>query len=1758
MPSPPFRAFALIFSLAFTPPAPVPPTAQTGGVSIRRLTTTAWHASSINPGISGGGRRLAFETTGELPGVRPSGGFAAVRADVTTDAPAFTTLADGRAPAPALSQDGSRVAFASKDDPLGRNPDGNSEIFFHDGDALSQVTDTRPDERGLRTTQGSFQPSLTDDGRLIAFASNRDLAARNADGNLEIFTYDIAARTFSQLTETTDTGGATGAKISGDGSHVAYISTAHIGIAGSSLPPTEDAADIILLDMMTGARRVVASRVEGLSFAYGRAISDDGTRVVYSAKTGINSTQVFLHDARNGLTRQLTTLGSRAADVPLHPSISGDGSRVSFATRRRVRADSSDGGVELYLYDIPTDSFTRLTDAPPQADTEVVSSLDDAGSLVAFNFPRVLDDPSTPGEFSHNSEIYVTTTRPRPPFADDLQIVNGASNEKSSLHLNVIAPDSIAIARGARLALDSAEASRTNDGTFLIELNGTSVTVNNRPAQIFYASPEQVNFHVPRETEFGAAQVVVRNPDGYEHRGTVEVRRASPGVFTQAGGEAVALDEATLRRGPFDVTDAEGDPPRLVIFCTGLRNASDLAVSIGGVASRVDAVIASPDLPGLDQAHVSISSRLKGRRNAAVLVSADGRASNQSTLTFTDDGPTPRPASVLVSPSVAAVAVGGEIRFRTTVLDANGEEIINATVSFTSSVTSVAEVEPGGLARGVAQGSTTITATVGTASAHAQLNVAPRTLVVNEVLADPPDGVAGDANRDGTRGGSDDEFVELVNGSPETLDVSGWSIRTRSLTGASETTRHVFALGTNIPAGDALVVFGGGAFDPHDPAFGGSHVIKSSGGALSLTNGGLFVIIRDPSGNLVTQFSFNAADDNQGLDSTDQSLTRSPDITGAFAGHTSAPNAAARRFSPGTLLDGSFFLPRASLLTRVELEPPSADIFVGHTAQLSARAFDQYGRTMAVDSITFVSSDPNVVSVGEVVTDADGRATATLTGRSAGNARIKAIAVHESVSVESASAVLGVTPEPPRVVRVDVSPASASVNRGGEVKFIATAIDESNRQLQGVSFSWKSSDEAIAAVDTNGAARGSGLGVVRIVATAPDGRGGFINGEAELTVSVPLVINEILADVAPDNAATTDVEGDANRDGVRSADDDESVELVNDSDASLDISGITVSDSTARRFTFPTGTALAPGRAVVLFGGGLPPILDPAFGGAFVLTTNSLGLNDSGDTVSLRLAQSGAEVTIASVVYGADGVAPAPSDQSLTLSPGGGDGQASGVFVAHLDAPQSEGRRFSPGTRSGGTPFGSPPLTRIEVQPVSTSIDAGASQSYTGRAFGNLGGVEVEVSNVSFIWRSTDASKASVTPSTGARTDAHAHAGGDVTIAARAADLEATATLSVIAPTPTPDPTPTPLPTPSPTPSPTPTPTPTPTPSPTPAPSPTPTPSPTPGPTPAPSPAIVVSQIYTAGGNAGATYTNDFIELFNRGEAAVDLSGWSVQYASATGTTWQVTTLSGSIEPGGYHLVRQAAGTSCSGGPCGTQLPAPNSTGVINLSATAGKVALVRGTSALGGACPVTDSSVLDFVGYGSTASCSEGARTTASQGATKSLTRKEGGCQDTDVNADDFQSNDFAAGGSSPPRNDDSPKSACAVIHAEHVRPGGDGFYFEFLTVWLRAQSLTDDTRERAGGARVETHRHAPGEVCVAAGFDCEAHGARHPLGVLCFRDGRVHEHGVRAEFHRDGRVAGRADARVDDDRGVRQLLAHDAQVRGVLHAEPGADRGG
>ncbi len=183
---------------------------------------------------------------------------------------------------------------------------------------------------------------------------------------------------------------------------------------------------------------------------------------------------------------------------------------------------------------------------------------------------------------------------------------------------------------------------------------------------------------------------------------------------------------------------------------------------------------------------------------------------------------------------------------------------------------------------------------------------------------------------------------------------------------------------------------------------------------------------------------------------------------------------------------------------------------------------------------------------------------------------------------------------------------------------------------------------------------------------------------------------------------------------------------------------------------------------------------------------------------------------------------------------------------------------------------------------------------------------------------------------------------------------------------------------------------------------------------------LVISQVYGGGGNTGATYKNDFIEIFNGGTSAVSLSGLSVQYAASASAspTWMVTPLNTTLAlgPGRYFLVQELAGTGGS-----VDLPTPDASGSLALSATTGKVALVSSTTAIaaGTLCP-SDATILDFVPFGTAANqCSNPAPVLTN---TTAALRKSGGCTSTGVSSSDFMT------GAPNPRNTGSTANPCAA----------------------------------------------------------------------------------------------------------------------------------
>ena len=184
-----------------------------------------------------------------------------------------------------------------------------------------------------------------------------------------------------------------------------------------------------------------------------------------------------------------------------------------------------------------------------------------------------------------------------------------------------------------------------------------------------------------------------------------------------------------------------------------------------------------------------------------------------------------------------------------------------------------------------------------------------------------------------------------------------------------------------------------------------------------------------------------------------------------------------------------------------------------------------------------------------------------------------------------------------------------------------------------------------------------------------------------------------------------------------------------------------------------------------------------------------------------------------------------------------------------------------------------------------------------------------------------------------------------------------------------------------------------------------------------PSTTVVISQIYTAGGNSGATYNADYVELFNLSSANVSLNGFAVQYISSTGTSGTVIPLPAGVTllPGQRYLIQGTPGT------VGAPLPsaADYTASGLAAGAAAGRLYLTSSTVALAGTCP--SANVVDLVGYGSTAACFEGPKPAPAPSTTLADLRTNP-CTDTDNNGADFTT------ATPSPRNSAAASTPCST----------------------------------------------------------------------------------------------------------------------------------
>jgi Tol biopolymer transport system component len=284
-------------------------------------------SSSYNPSISGDGRRLAFECSeGNLNFAKRYGQIAVFVRDVPSGdtqrigvAPGDTRSVSRSFFSPAISADGRVLAFGHV------RRSGRTAVLVRD--IASGATTTAAGH----LPADALEPSISADGRLVAFTSIPRSGAAS-----QVYAYDVATGATTLVSRATGVDGAAAAgfasspSVSADGRFVAFTSAARNLVHPR---PRSRRARIYVRDMATGTTHVVPTPRGAV--ALDPAISADGAVVAYAAVT-TGRPRVLVHDLRSGIThvasRASGASGAEADGAALSPSISGDGTRVAFAS----------------------------------------------------------------------------------------------------------------------------------------------------------------------------------------------------------------------------------------------------------------------------------------------------------------------------------------------------------------------------------------------------------------------------------------------------------------------------------------------------------------------------------------------------------------------------------------------------------------------------------------------------------------------------------------------------------------------------------------------------------------------------------------------------------------------------------------------------------------------------------------------------------------------------------------------------------------------------------------------------------------------------------------------------------------------------------------------------------------------------------------------------------------------------------------------------------------------------------------------------------------------------------------------------------------------------------------------------------------------------------------------------------------------------------------------------------------------------------
>jgi Tol biopolymer transport system component len=283
------------------------------------------------------------------------------------------TQANGGSFTPSISADGRYVAFASiAVNLVSGDTNGVQDIFVHDRQT-GQTTRVSVASGGAQANGPSFDPSISADGRYVAFASlATNLVSGDTNNEQDIFVHDRQTGQTTRVSVATGGGQANGnssnPSISADGRYIAFDSNASNLVSGD----TNNTGDIFVHDRQTGATTRVSIGPGGTQAnrgSFAPSISADGRYVAFQSSatnlvSGVTNgtTHIFVHDRQTGATTRVSVAsdGTEGNSLSIRPSISADGRYVAFQSIA-TNLGCTNGTQHIFVHDRQTGQTTCVS-----------------------------------------------------------------------------------------------------------------------------------------------------------------------------------------------------------------------------------------------------------------------------------------------------------------------------------------------------------------------------------------------------------------------------------------------------------------------------------------------------------------------------------------------------------------------------------------------------------------------------------------------------------------------------------------------------------------------------------------------------------------------------------------------------------------------------------------------------------------------------------------------------------------------------------------------------------------------------------------------------------------------------------------------------------------------------------------------------------------------------------------------------------------------------------------------------------------------------------------------------------------------------------------------------------------------------------------------------------------------------------------------------------------------------------------------------